>query len=70
MNIFKQKDDGKYMGNVWGWKVSFLGGIVLSTLLAVMIYRHVTLGVAPGFEETDFLYFDPAPIKTKDTITK
>lgn len=70
MNIFKQKDDGKYLGNVWGWKVSMVGGIVLSALLALMIYRHVSMGVPPGYEETDFLHFDPSPIKSKDTIRK
>lgn len=70
MNIFKQKDDGKYMGNIWGRKVSLAGGLVLGLLLSVMIYRHITLGVKPGFKETNFLHFEPIPSVTKDTLTK
>lgn len=70
MNIFKQKDDGKYMGNIWGWKVSIIGAIVLGTLLSVMIYRHISMGVKPGFKETNFLHVDPVPAITKDTLTR
>jgi hypothetical protein len=68
MNIFKQKEEVKYMGNIWGWKVSALGGVLLVALLALMVYRHVQLGVKPGFEETNFLMIEMMHKDRTDSI--
>lgn len=34
------KDEDHYVGNIWGWKVSILGGIVLLLLLGLFWYRY------------------------------
>jgi hypothetical protein len=70
MNIFKQREDAKYMGNIWGWKVSALGGVLLIALLSLMIYRHIHLGIKPGFEETNFLLIEMVHKNPIDTIQK
>lgn len=44
-------------GNIWGWKISTIGLIVIGLLLAIMIYRHKKLGVPFG-------QLDPAPVDT------
>ena len=42
--------DGEYHGNVFGNKVAIWGGLFLLLILALMIYRHVQLGVPFGGE--------------------
>ncbi len=54
--MFQQKDerkdpmDGEYIGNIWGWKISFMGLALILILLSIMIYRHYALGVPFGQE--------------------
>ena len=43
--------DGEYIGNIWGWKTSFIGLFFILALLGLMIYRHWALGVPFGMEE-------------------
>ncbi len=49
----KDPMDGDYVGNIWGWKFSFIGLALIILLLGLMIYRHYTLGVPIGFPEED-----------------
>lgn len=37
--------DGEYIGNPWGWRFSLFGLALILLLLAIMIYRHLSLGV-------------------------
>lgn len=44
---FEDPMDGEYIGNIWGWKFSLMGLALILGLLALMSYRHYTMGVAP-----------------------
>jgi predicted MFS family arabinose efflux permease len=58
----KDPFDGAYIGNIWGWRFSLLGLVLIVLLLGLMIYRHHTLGVPFGFPEEE----QPAPLE-RDT---
>ncbi len=61
MQPIEKKDpmDGEYIGNIFGWRVSIIGAIVIGTLLLLAIGRSYYLDVPMGFE-------DPlAPTETK-----
>jgi hypothetical protein len=47
----KDPFDGEYIGNIWGWKLSLIGLIVLVFFLGLIAYRHYALDVPLGFEE-------------------
>lgn len=47
----KDPFDGEYVGNIWGWKFSLIGLVLMLLLLSVMLYRHWTLGVPFGAEQ-------------------
>lgn len=47
----KDPFDGEYIGNIFGWKLSMVGLVLILLLLALMLYRHWKLGVPFGFEE-------------------
>ena len=34
-----------YAGNIWGWKFSLWGGALIGILLAILAYRHISMGV-------------------------
>ncbi len=36
--------DGEYIGNIWGWKISFWGLALILVLVAFMWYRHQQVG--------------------------
>ncbi len=44
--------DGEYIGNIWGWKNSYIGLVIISLMLALMIYRHATIEAVPEANET------------------
>ena len=48
-----EMEEEEYVGNIWGWKFSFIGLGLILLLLSLMVYRHYTMGVPPGFEELD-----------------
>jgi hypothetical protein len=52
-NQSERKDpfDGEYIGNIWGWKFSLFGGVVIFLLLALVVYRHQAMDVPVGFED-------------------
>ncbi|MEM1320408.1 MAG: hypothetical protein AAGG75_09130 [Bacteroidota bacterium] len=53
--------DGEYIGNIWGWKNSFIGLFLIVIMLALMIYRHATL-------DTPTTPPEKSQILQKDTI--
>lgn len=55
--------------NIWGWDISKIGGVVLLSMLGLMTYRHITLGVKPSFQGENFLdVANPHLQKLKDTL--
>jgi hypothetical protein len=38
--------DPTYQGNVFGWKLSFMGLGIILLALGTIIYRHITMGVS------------------------
>lgn len=44
----KDPFDGDYIGNIWGWRFSITGAIVLLLLIGLMVYRHYQLDVPFG----------------------
>lgn len=59
-HIFKDPFDGEYVGNIWGWKYSFIGLGIILFFLSIMIYRHYTLDVGFGGQG------EPEKIELKD----
>lgn len=47
----KDPFDGEYIGNIWGWKFSMIGLVLILLLLGLMVYRHWAMGVPFGEEE-------------------
>lgn len=58
----KDPFDGEYIGNIWGWRFSFIGLALILAMVALMVYRHVTLGVPFGEPQP------PEPEKTEITV--
>jgi predicted MFS family arabinose efflux permease len=46
------KDDEEYLGNIWGWKVSYIGLALIVALLALYAYR-VTYHPVPKHLQTE-----------------
>jgi len=40
--------DGEYIGNIWGWRISFIGLALIVVMGGLMVYRHYALGVPFG----------------------
>ena len=45
---FKDPFDGEYVGNIWGWKFSLIGLVVILLSLGLLIYRHYSSGIPFG----------------------
>ncbi|MFK8163569.1 MAG: hypothetical protein AB8H12_14040 [Lewinella sp.] len=43
--------DGDYIGNIFGWKLSLIGLVVISLFCAIAAYRHYTMDVPIGFDD-------------------
>lgn len=43
--------DNSSSGNIFGWRISLIGLIIIVVLSAVAAYRHYTLGVPVGFDD-------------------
>ena len=37
-----QPDDSQYVGNIFGWKISIIGAVVLVLVSALIAYGHFT----------------------------
>jgi len=46
-------NEENYLGNIWGWRLSKIGLVVIVALTSLIIYRHLTLDVPVGFEEKE-----------------
>ena len=47
--MFKQPADPT--GNIFGWRISLLGALVIGLFVALAYFRHRTLDVPSGFED-------------------
>ncbi len=63
----KDPFDGEYIGNIWGWKFSIFGAVLILLLLAVIAYRHYTLDVPLGLEDPLEQKESPADSSREDT---
>lgn len=43
--------DGDYVGNIFGWKLSMIGLVVIGLLCVMAAYRHYTMDVPIGFDD-------------------
>jgi len=41
--LLRDPNDGPYVGNIWGWKFSIIGAVVISLMVALMVYRYSQL---------------------------
>ena len=44
---FLDEYDGEYIGNIWGWKFSFISLAVITVLSLYVWYRYATQEVLP-----------------------
>ena len=44
----KDPFDGEYIGNIWGWRFSMFGLVLLLLMGGLMAYRHFSLGIPFG----------------------
>lgn len=51
--LFQDPQDEEYLGNIWGWKISFMGLALILFFGGLIIYRHYTLDVPFGLEDPD-----------------
>ncbi|SEQ05786.1 hypothetical protein [Neolewinella agarilytica] len=68
----KDPYDGEYIGNIFGWKISFIGLGVILLFSAVIAYRHYTMDVPLGFDdplesEEEKARYAPAGAADQDT---
>ena len=45
-HFLDEYDDGEYLGNIWGWKFSFISLAVIVVLSIYVIYSYATQEVA------------------------
>ena len=50
-NKHEEKHDGEYLGNIWGWKISYVGLVLILLFLALIAYRHITMDVPLGMDD-------------------
>ena len=51
--VFQDPFDGEYLGNIWGWKISYIGLALIVFFTALIAYRHYSLGIPLGMEPTE-----------------
>lgn len=51
MDDKKDPFDGEYVGNIFGWRLSLYGALVIVVFLALAAYRHYTMDVPIGFDD-------------------
>lgn len=60
----KDPFDGDYIGNIWGWKFSIFGLILILFFGGIILYRELTVGAAYRQEQQqqqpDSLLVEPA----------
>lgn len=43
--------DGDYVGNIFGWRLSLIGLVLIVALGSLAAYRHYVLDVPVGFDD-------------------
>lgn len=64
--------DGDYIGNIFGWKLSMIGLVVILAFTALVVGRHLYLDVPFGIEdpleqESEREKYAPAGAADRDT---
>lgn len=62
--------DPTYRGNIFGWKISFIGLFVIVSLSAFAVYRHYQLGVSLSGKDVPQEVRDSLYETVRDTIIK
>lgn len=60
-------------GNIWGWKFSLIGLAVIGGLVALAVYRHITMDVPFGYDPKEEKEIMAHPFQQKahsDTLKK
>ena len=70
--VLMDPHDGEYIGNIFGWKVSLIGLVVIVFFVSLAAYRHYTLDVPIGFDdpleaESEKAKYAPKPIRRDST---
>lgn len=42
LSIFDDPDEGEYVGNIFGWKISLIGLAVIVFCAGIIAYGHIT----------------------------
>jgi len=52
-HFLDEYDDGEYLGNIWGWKFSFISLAVIIVLSAYVLYSYATqeVPIEPSHQE-------------------
>lgn len=69
----KDRFDGEYVGNIFGWKLSLVGAVVILLFTVLIVYRHHSLDVPYGIEdplkqESEKAKFAPESKAERDTV--
>ncbi len=58
--------DGEYIGNIWGWKLSFISlGIILG-MMGLMLLRYLTMEKPPVSPDNQEVIINEDTSKTSD----
>ena len=68
-----QEEEPEYLGNIWGWKISFIGLALISFLIIVIVIRWNNLEVKPdslftGEGQKMIVPTAPVVLQPKDTL--
>ena len=63
-----QATNDEYLGNIWGWKFSFVGLGLIVFFLVIMWYRHSRLGIPFGGSAVDTQESTNGPQMNQDSI--
>lgn len=62
----KEPEEEEYLGNIWGWRFSLIGLVLILVMLALMIYRHYTMDIPFGGEENSSPAQTEQPVDTNN----
>lgn len=54
--LTEEPDQESYMGNIWGWKFSIFGLILILLFVGLLVYRYLVLGVSINETEASPFY--------------
>ncbi len=65
-----KKEEEEYIGNMWGWKFSMLGLVVMLIFGSLFAYRIHKYGIESVFNKDTPTVFDEQKIMHRDTSIK